>query len=227
MEMKIDASLLRAEREKKAWSQDHLARASGLGLRTIQRIETSGSASFESALAIASSLEIDVDRLRADSRQTPIVTQTASAIRSLFSLRATEFLDLYRFRGEIGRLPFIICVVFFFALALISQNLIMRGLLNTGRSPAEFEYTLLFVHWAPYLLTLPLCASRLRAIGWPPIMSLVVLVPPITMRLVFLGSTVGSVWRSNTVIVSLIILLGFLLALSRWPAKCDEPSSSH
>lgn len=224
MEMKVDTLLIRTEREKRAWSQNHLAKASGLGLRTIQRIESDGSASFESALAIASSLEVDVDQLRVGNRQSSIAKGAVSAIRNLFSLRATDVLDLYRFRGEIGRLPFLVCVLFFFVLALHVQSLIIQGLIDTGRSPAEFRLTLLFVHWAPYLLSIPLCAARLRAIGWPPALSLFVLLPPVTMRLVFLGTSVGSVWRSNLVIISLIVVLAFVLALARWPARCDEPT---
>ena len=53
MEMQIDADLLKQERNKRAWSQDHLAQVAGLGLRTIQRIESSGTASNESIASIA------------------------------------------------------------------------------------------------------------------------------------------------------------------------------
>lgn len=64
MDMQIDASRVRAERERRAWSQEHLAEVSGLSLRTIQRVETSGMASFETAKAIASVFEFDVASLR-------------------------------------------------------------------------------------------------------------------------------------------------------------------
>ena len=60
MEMQIDAGLLRQERNKRAWSQEHLADVAGLGLRTIQRIEASGMASNESIAAIATVLEMTV-----------------------------------------------------------------------------------------------------------------------------------------------------------------------
>ncbi len=63
--MQIDQHQVRSERERRAWSQEHLAQAAGLGLRTIQRIESGGHASFESALAIASALEVSVDELAA------------------------------------------------------------------------------------------------------------------------------------------------------------------
>lgn len=63
--MKIDSKLIRTEREKRGWSQEHLANVTGLSLRTIQRIENAGSASFESATALASVLSVEVADLRA------------------------------------------------------------------------------------------------------------------------------------------------------------------
>lgn len=64
MDMKVDSKLIRRLREQRAWSQEHLAEVTGLGLRTIQRIESTGAAAYESALALAAVLEIDVARLR-------------------------------------------------------------------------------------------------------------------------------------------------------------------
>jgi transcriptional regulator with XRE-family HTH domain len=65
MEMNLDVNLIKAEREKRAWSQEHLAAVAGLSLRTVQRVESTGCASFESARAIAVVLERDVATLRA------------------------------------------------------------------------------------------------------------------------------------------------------------------
>lgn len=64
MDMKLDAELIRREREKRAWSQEHLADATALALRTIQRIESTGSASYESARAIAAVFDMPVAALR-------------------------------------------------------------------------------------------------------------------------------------------------------------------
>ena len=63
MDMQIDPCLIRTERKKRAWSQEHLAEATGLGLRTIQRIEATGIASNESASALAAVLSVPLDRL--------------------------------------------------------------------------------------------------------------------------------------------------------------------
>jgi transcriptional regulator with XRE-family HTH domain len=64
MDMQIDSNRIRSQREKRAWSQEHLAEVSGLSLRTIQRVETSGSASYETAKAIAAVLEVEVASLQ-------------------------------------------------------------------------------------------------------------------------------------------------------------------
>ena len=65
MDVQVDGDLIRAEREKRAWSQEHLAGAAGIGARTVQRIESTGVASYESARAISAALEIPVGKLRA------------------------------------------------------------------------------------------------------------------------------------------------------------------
>ena len=70
MEMKVDSSFIRAQREQRAWSQEHLAEVTGLGLRTIQRIEKTGTASYESARSLAAVFEVDVAKLR-DERVRP------------------------------------------------------------------------------------------------------------------------------------------------------------
>jgi transcriptional regulator with XRE-family HTH domain len=71
MEMQVKAELIRSERERRAWSQAHLASVAGLGLRTVQRIEASGNASYESVAAIAAVLSMSVAELAADTPATP------------------------------------------------------------------------------------------------------------------------------------------------------------
>jgi transcriptional regulator with XRE-family HTH domain len=64
MDVHVDRDLIRSEREKRAWSQEHLAGAAGIGARTIQRIEATGIASYESVRAISAALEMPVGALR-------------------------------------------------------------------------------------------------------------------------------------------------------------------
>jgi transcriptional regulator with XRE-family HTH domain len=65
VEMQVNSQLIRSEREKRAWSQSHLASVTGLGMRTVQRIEATGSASYESVAAIASVFSMTAGELRA------------------------------------------------------------------------------------------------------------------------------------------------------------------
>ena len=91
MDVQVDGELIRSERERRAWSQEPLASAAGIGVRTIQRIEATGVASYESARAISAVLEIPLDELRrkqptanvADSSvaANPAVSRASSALR--------------------------------------------------------------------------------------------------------------------------------------------------
>lgn len=75
MDMRIDSDLVRSERERRAWSQEHLASVTGLGLRTITRIETTGRASHESVKALASVFHIEIAALKTpkyEARTAPI-----------------------------------------------------------------------------------------------------------------------------------------------------------
>jgi len=71
MDMQIDSNRVKSERERRAWSQEHLAAAAGLSLRTVQRVETAGSASNETARALASVLEVDLVTLRVPATMQP------------------------------------------------------------------------------------------------------------------------------------------------------------
>lgn len=57
--MNINADLVIKLRRKRSWSQDELAIASGLNLRTIQRVEKQASASLQTKKALAAALDID------------------------------------------------------------------------------------------------------------------------------------------------------------------------
>jgi transcriptional regulator with XRE-family HTH domain len=63
MDMKAKSSLIRKYRTERLWSQEQLAEMTGLGLRTIQRLEARGSGSQESIKALAAVFEVDADTL--------------------------------------------------------------------------------------------------------------------------------------------------------------------
>jgi transcriptional regulator with XRE-family HTH domain len=86
MYMQINSKILIELRKKRAWSQSELAEVTGLSLRTVQRIEKSGTASLESVKAFAAVFELAPESLQlatvthedvADSNETcVIITQT-------------------------------------------------------------------------------------------------------------------------------------------------------
>jgi transcriptional regulator with XRE-family HTH domain len=61
--MKLQPKRVLEARQQRSWTQDELAVASGLNLRTIQRIEKDGVASLQSAKALAAALDLTVQDL--------------------------------------------------------------------------------------------------------------------------------------------------------------------
>jgi transcriptional regulator with XRE-family HTH domain len=61
--MRVNAELILQMRRDKAWSQEELAIAAGLNLRTIQRIEKEATASLQSLKALASALAVNIRAL--------------------------------------------------------------------------------------------------------------------------------------------------------------------
>ncbi len=61
--MKINRDRVLEARREKSWSQEELAIAAGLNLRTIQRIEGEASASLQSKKALAAALDLDIHDL--------------------------------------------------------------------------------------------------------------------------------------------------------------------
>jgi transcriptional regulator with XRE-family HTH domain len=60
IQMQINGAAVRALREKKSWSQEHLSDAAGLSVRTVQRVEVENIASAETRLALAAALDVPV-----------------------------------------------------------------------------------------------------------------------------------------------------------------------
>jgi transcriptional regulator with XRE-family HTH domain len=68
MDMQLNPQKIRTERERRGWSQEHLASLAGLSPRTIQRVEASGIASNETATALAAVFEVDLNALKPAAR---------------------------------------------------------------------------------------------------------------------------------------------------------------
>ena len=71
--MKINSALVLQLRNARSWSQEELATAAGLNLRTIQRIENEASASLQSMKALASVFNIDIKAL--ETRELPAMVK--------------------------------------------------------------------------------------------------------------------------------------------------------
>ena len=63
-DVKLNKDKILKLRAKKYWSQDELAAASGLSVRTIQRVEKTGTASLETTKALASVFVVTPDELQ-------------------------------------------------------------------------------------------------------------------------------------------------------------------
>lgn len=57
--MEVNAQLIKKLRTEKSWTQQHLADACGLSLRTIQRVERYGNASHETTISLSAVFEVD------------------------------------------------------------------------------------------------------------------------------------------------------------------------
>lgn len=94
--MRIDPHRVRALRQSRHWSQEQLANACGLNLRTIQRLESGARGSTESVRALAAVFEVEVDSLRVAGTSAAEGPPAWHAIRS----GLTRFDD---FEGRSGR----------------------------------------------------------------------------------------------------------------------------
>lgn len=96
MDMKAKSSLIRKYRTERLWSQEQLAEISGLGLRTIQRLEARGSGSQESIKALAAVFKVDADTLfwRDGAFQTYKHKQWGFATLTIMALLATVILRI-------------------------------------------------------------------------------------------------------------------------------------
>ena len=68
MQYDADAAKIKRWREERHWSQEHLAELAGIGVRTVQRIETGDKASGDSLKALAAAFNVDVMALTVDAK---------------------------------------------------------------------------------------------------------------------------------------------------------------
>lgn len=95
--MRINAELVKKLRTERHWSQEQLAAACGVNLRTIQRLENTGKASMESVRALAAVFEVHADDL--------ILTGPDGVTTPLEAIR-TGFLKAVDFSGTASRFEY-------------------------------------------------------------------------------------------------------------------------
>ena len=103
MDMQIDSKRIRSEREKRAWSQEQLAEVAGVALRTIQRVETSGAGSYETAKAIAAVFEVDVSDLRSAVEPTPRLSRRARYLSAAAAASLLVAIGAFLARDAVAR----------------------------------------------------------------------------------------------------------------------------
>jgi transcriptional regulator with XRE-family HTH domain len=71
--MEIYASFVKQKRTEKNWTQQHLADACDLSLRTIQRVERYGNASNETVSALAAVFEVEQNEIIKPEVETEVI----------------------------------------------------------------------------------------------------------------------------------------------------------
>lgn len=74
-QMPLDADKLRKLRESRGWSQEQMAAAAGISVRTVQRAEKNGAASRETKVCLAAALEIPHGDLDVLERPIPVAAR--------------------------------------------------------------------------------------------------------------------------------------------------------
>lgn len=94
MQFRPDAEKIKRWREERLWSQEHLADLSGLGLRTVQRIENGDPASRDSVMALAAAFNVEAAALTINAETEAAEKSEQKARKSLAGLRLGFFINL-------------------------------------------------------------------------------------------------------------------------------------
>lgn len=81
--MQVRIKQVRSLRLKRNWTQQYLADASGLSLRTVQRIEKYGNASAESVMSLCAALQVDADEIKTVPNQDSLIVSSSPIHNSL------------------------------------------------------------------------------------------------------------------------------------------------
>ena len=158
-DVKLNNNKIQKLRASKCWSQDELASASGLSVRTIQRVEKNGTASLETTKALASVFMVTPDELQSSQKIESITFNficqyawlVAFALSSVFfglwvvdilipTLKGANFNQQYEIHGNFRYLDFggisffvgFVCLGLNVSLEYLSRKRSLKGSVNSG-----------------------------------------------------------------------------------------------
>lgn len=120
--MKINTQRLKQLRAAKGWSQEQLSSICNLDLRTIQRVESRGTASLETMRALAAGFSVPIEELTETIETAPAQNKVIASV--LQTLRSFD-----DFSGRSGRFEFWWFFTFFILLLAIAE--VIHGALLT------------------------------------------------------------------------------------------------
>lgn len=120
--MKINTQRLKQLRAAKGWSQEQLSSICNLDLRTIQRVESRGTASLETVRALAAGFSVPIEELTEANETAPAQNKVIQSL--LKTLRSFD-----DFSGRSGRFEFWWFFTFFILLLAIAE--VIHGALLT------------------------------------------------------------------------------------------------
>ena len=104
MQMNADGEKVRRCREERCWSQDHLAEAAGVSLRTVQRVERGDSVSKDTLMALAAAFDIDGAALAVDPAREAATAAAKRDEKKNAALRLSFWIHLTTYVGVIALL---------------------------------------------------------------------------------------------------------------------------
>ncbi|REL36249.1 helix-turn-helix domain-containing protein [Thalassotalea euphylliae] len=139
--MLLSTDKLKKIRSEHGWSQEVLAKASGLSVRTIQRIESDGKASAESTLAIASVFNLSPQLLMATSNEIEVNWVRRIIMKNLMALLViTGAIAMFVVLGESASLVIDVQSGLFLILFLYAATVIAFGTKGMLKSIQGLKY---------------------------------------------------------------------------------------
>lgn len=124
-------------REERSWSQAQLSEVAGISLRTVQRIENTGTCSKETLLAIASAFDIDVKEL------TKFIKQAEDDYDEINLSIFAKVINSFRPRNlSAGKIAFMSLIFALPAVYFFTANILKHSLgISFLASPLEYFYS--------------------------------------------------------------------------------------